>query len=509
MRCGSGKGKFVAQRGSFVPCSSKIYSEASRDGKPRLRRAPDGGVNSSSAVARMRKRALVACFEKWSDVAVEMRRQKAIVSRALAKLARRNKQAAFYAWIDFTNEEEERRRTEKGEWLSGVKKAERFLFAMQRRDQRRYFTVWLRRTKDLRYQRRMLANAVARMTRQRLTSAFNRWDEYVADMRRLRVIATRVAARISQRRIAVAFFDWLDMVRSKSSWETKVQLARRFAMGVHSRVLFASFSRWREVARWVRESEVKVARSILRLQNNTLANYFFNWNEMLNAKKAAIEREERDRKVWEQKVRRAERFLLALRNKLLTAAFEGWRDRVVELTCQRRRVNAALVKMTHRVLAAAFDGWVESAARAARHRRLAARAVRKMTRRTASRAFGRWARTRLARREGKARRRSATRIGCGGERRSPRSTGGGIPRRTDAATGPSPCASSEPSRTRRRTARSVRGPTASPSRFAKRLRCGGRSRGCAGGRWWTASTPGSTPRRTRGSRGPAPPAPRV
>ena len=365
----------------------------------------------SSAVARMRKRALVACFEKWSDVAVEMRRQRAIVSRALAKLARRNKQAAFYAWIDFTDEEEERRRTEKGEWLSGVKKAERFLFAMQRRDQRRYFTVWLRRTKDLRYQRRMLANAVARMTRQRLTSAFNRWDEYVANIRRLRVIATRVAARISQRRIAVAFFDWLDMVRSKSSWEAKVQLARKFAMGVHSRVLFASFSRWREVARWVRESEVKVARSILRLQNNTLANYFFNWNEMLNAKKAAIEREERDRKVWEQKVRRAERFLLALRDKLLTAAFEGWRDRVVELTRRRRRVNAALVKMTHRVLAAAFDGWVESAARAARHRRLAARAVRKMTRRTASRAFGRWAHAAgEARRKGAATERHANRL---------------------------------------------------------------------------------------------------
>ena len=345
----------------------------------------------SSAVARMRKRAVVACFEKWSDVAVEMRRQRAIVSRALAKLARRNKQAAFYAWIDFTNEEDERRRTEKGEWLSGVKKAERFLFAMQRRDQRRYFTVWLRRTKDLRYQRRMLANVVARMTRQRLASAFNRWDEYVADIRRLRVIATRVAARVWKRQIAVAFFDWLDKVRSKSNWASKVQLARKFAMGVHSRVLFASFSRWREMARWVRESEVKVARSILRLQNNTLANYFFDWNEMLNAKKAGIEREERDRKVWERKVRRAERFLLALRNKLLTAAFEGWRVRVVELARQRRRVNATLMKMTHRVLAAAFDGWAESAARAARHRRLAARAVRKMTRRTASRAFGRWA----------------------------------------------------------------------------------------------------------------------
>ena len=365
----------------------------------------------SSAVARMRKRALVACFEKWSDVAVEMRRQRAIVSRALAKLARRNKQAAFYAWIDFTDEEEERRRTEKGEWLSGVKKAERFLFAMQRRDQRRYFTVWLRRTKDLRYQRRMLANAVARMTRQRLTSAFNRWLEAAVELRRLRVIGMRAITRISQRVLAEVFFDWLDMVRSKSSWETKVHLARRFAMGVHSRVLFASFSRWREVARWVRESEVKVARSILRLQNNTLAQFFFDWNEMLNAKKADIEREEREHKVWEQKVRRAERFLLALRDKLLTAAFEGWRDRVVELTRRRRRVNAALVKMTHRVLAAAFDGWVESAARAARHRRLAARAVRKMTRRTASRAFGRWAHAAgEARRKGAATERHANRL---------------------------------------------------------------------------------------------------
>ena len=343
-----------------------------------------------SATSRMRKRAVVACFIKWSETAVEMRRQRAIVSRALAKLARRNTQAAFYAWIDFTNDEEDRRRTEKGEWLSGVKKAERFLLAMQRRDQRRYFTVWLRRTKDLGYQRRMLANAVARMTRQRIASAFNRWAEYIAEIRRLRVIATRVAARISQRQIADAFFDWLDEVRSKSVWGSKVQLARKFAMGVHSRVLFAAFSRWREVARWVRESEVKVARSILRLQNNTLAHFFFDWNEMLDAKKASIEREETETRVWTRKVQRAERFLLAMRNKRITLTFNTWSDRVATLTRQRRKVSAAVAKMRHRVLNAAFNGWAESAARSARHRRLAARAVRKMTRRRTTRAFGRW-----------------------------------------------------------------------------------------------------------------------
>ena len=343
-----------------------------------------------SATSRMRKRAVVACFIKWSETAVEMRRQRAILSRALAKLARRNTQAAFYAWIDFTNDEEDRRRTEKGEWLSGVKKAERFLLAMQRRDQRRYFTVWLRRTKDLGYQRRMLANAVARMTRHRIASAFNRWAEAAVELRRLRVIGMRAIVRISQRQIADAFFDWLDKVRSKSTWETKVQLARRFAMGVHSRVLFAAFSRWREVARWVRESEVKVARCILRLQNNTLAHFFFNWNEMLNAKKASIEREETEKRVWTRKVQRAERFLLAMRNKRVTLTFNTWSDRVATLTRQRRKVSAAVAKMRHRVLNAAFNGWAESAARSARHRRLAARAVRKMTRRRTTRAFGRW-----------------------------------------------------------------------------------------------------------------------
>ena len=344
----------------------------------------------SGAIARMRKRAVVACFIKWSETAVEMRRQRAIVSRALAKLARRNTQAAFYAWIDFTNDEEDRRRTEKGEWLSGVKKAERFLLAMQRRDQRRYFTVWLRRTKDLGYQRRMLANAVARMTRHRIASAFNRWAEAAVELRRLRVIGMRAIVRISQRQIADAFFDWLDKVRSKSTWETKVQLARRFAMGVHSRVLFAAFSRWREVARWVRESEVKVARSILRLQNNTLAHFFFDWNEMLNAKKASIQRDETEKRVWTRKVQRAERFLLAMRNKRVTLTFNTWSDRVATLTRQRRKVSAAVAKMRHRVLNAAFNGWAESAARSARHRRLAARAVRKMTRRRTTRAFGRW-----------------------------------------------------------------------------------------------------------------------
>ena len=343
-----------------------------------------------SATSRMRKRAVVACFIKWSETAVEMRRQRAILSRALAKLARRNTQAAFYAWIDFTNDEEDRRRTEKGEWLSGVKKAERFLLAMQRRDQRRYFTVWLRRTKDLRYQRRMLANAVARMMRHRIASAFARWAEAAVELRRLRVIGMRAIVRISQRQIADAFFDWLDKVRSKSTWETKVQLARRFAMGVHSRVLFAAFSRWREVARWVRESEVKVARCILRLQNNTLAHFFFNWNEMLNAKKASIEREETEKRVWTRKVQRAERFLLAMRNKRITLTFNTWSDRVATLTRQRRKVSAAVAKMRHRVLNAAFNGWSESAARSAGHRRLAARAVRKMTRRRTTRAFGRW-----------------------------------------------------------------------------------------------------------------------
>ena len=293
------------------------------------------------------------------------------MSRALAKLARRNTQAAFYAWIDFTNDEEDRRRTEKGEWLSGVKKAERFLLAMQRRDQRRYFTVWLRRTKDLGYQRRMLANAVARMTRQKIASAFNRWAEAAVELRRLRVIGMRAIVRISQRQIADAFFDWLDEVRSKSVWGSKVQLARKFAMGVHSRVLFAAFSRWREVARWVRESEVKVARCILRLQNNTLAHFFFDWNETIHEKKASIQQELRDKNLWYQKVRRADRFLLALRNKLLTLVFNTWSDNVVTLRRQRRRLNATLMKMTQRVLSAAFQGWVTSAERAKHQRKVA------------------------------------------------------------------------------------------------------------------------------------------
>jgi hypothetical protein len=133
-----------------------------------------------------------------------------------------------------------------------------------------------------------------------------------------------------------------------------------------------------------------VARCILRLQNNTLAHFFFDWNETIHEKKASIQQELRDKNLWYQRVRRADRFLLALRNKLLTLVFNTWSDNVVTLRRQRRRLNATLMKMTQRVLSAAFQGWVTSAERAKHQRKVANFVIHKFQENIKTSAFFKW-----------------------------------------------------------------------------------------------------------------------
>ena len=105
------------------------------------------------------------------------------------------------------------------------------------------------------------------------------------------------------------------------------------------------------------EQEVKVRRSILRLQDNTMGHFFFDWHEKLLAKRAHVEREERERKVWEHKLRRAERFILAWQNRTVSDAFSQWHSNWRDIRLERNRIKVVVARMTKRLLFAAWGAW--------------------------------------------------------------------------------------------------------------------------------------------------------
>ena len=95
----------------------------------------------------------------------------------------------------------------------------------------------------------------------------------------------------------------------------------------------------------------------MRLQDNTMGHFFFDWHEKLLAKRAHVEREERERKVWEHKLRRAERFIMAWQNRTVFDAFSQWQSNWRDIRLERNRIKVVVARMTKRLLFAAWGAW--------------------------------------------------------------------------------------------------------------------------------------------------------
>ena len=310
-----------------------------------------------NAIARFGKRRMVLTFDLWAGHVATVQRQRALANRVAAKLTRRAFAEAFHDWRLFTEARREQKVREQKEWLIKLRKAERFALAWRKNSIAFAFIRWRNQLVRSRAHRAKLRVAVNRMSQRRLFAAFNGWLDQAKELRRQRVIVTRAVMRMSRRLLAGAFYDWQRKVSASADFAEKVAVSERFLAGIKSRTLFRSFYGWRDRVRSLIEQEVKVRRSVLRLQDNTMGHFFFDWHEKLLAKRAHVEREERERKVWEHKLRRAERFILAWQNRTVSDAFSQWHSNWRDIRLERNRIKVVVARMTKRLLFAAWGAW--------------------------------------------------------------------------------------------------------------------------------------------------------
>ena len=344
--------KFVASFGRKILRASFSRWEAMARERSAMRR------KALNAIAKFGKRRMVLAFDVWAEHVATLRGQRALAHRAAAKLTRRVFAEAFHDWCSFTEARRELKQREQKEWFFKLRKAERFVLAWRKNSISFSFIRWRNQTVRSRAHRAKLRVAVNRMSQRRIFAAFNGWQAQAKELKRQRVIVTRAIMRMSRRRLAGAFYDWQRKVSASADFAEKVAVSERFLAGIRSQMLFRTFYGWRDTVRSLIEQEVKVRRSILRLQNNTLGHFFFDWHEKLLAKRAHTEQEERKRRVWEHKLQRAERFILAWQNRTVADAFSQWRSNWRDIRLERNRVKIVVARMTKRLLFAAWGAWL-------------------------------------------------------------------------------------------------------------------------------------------------------
>ena len=340
--------------------------------------------------SRMVKRKMFAAFNAWVHATEKRRRDRFIVRRALAKLARNLLANSFVAWYGVDSlrrgaEEEEARR-----WRENILKCERYVHRMSRRTLSRAFTRWETERSRMKTQRRMLRNCVARLSHRMQYAAFSSWWSITIERRRHRALVRRAVARISRDAMSSTFFAWQRHISAKAVWEAKVGLSRRFLASISHQALYRAFHRWREAARKLRALDRKVARCVHRMTRNAVANAFIEWAELVETKRAREAKEAADTRRWEAKVRRAERYILAMAKRKLSDAFTQWKANFRVIHADRASVRVVTSRMVKRKMFAAFNAWVHATEKRRRDRFIVRRALAKLARNLLANSFVAW-----------------------------------------------------------------------------------------------------------------------
>ena len=186
------------------------------------------------------------------------------------------------------------------------------------------------------------------------------------------------------------FFAWQRHISAKAVWEAKVGLSRRFLASISHQALYRAFHRWREAARKLRALDRKVARCVHRMTRNAVANAFVEWAELVEAKRAREAKEAADTRRWEAKVRRAERYILAMAKRKLSDAFTQWKANFRVIHADRASVRVVTSRMVKRKMFAAFNAWVHATEKRRRDRFIVRRALAKLARNLLANSFVAW-----------------------------------------------------------------------------------------------------------------------
>ena len=156
---------------------------------------------------------------------------------------------------------------------------------------------------------------------------------------------TRVLAKMSRRAIADAFYEWADALNARKDWEHRAKSVEKYIRAIRQRALHLAFNRWRDKAKEYIEAETKVRRALQRYFRREVSNAFYHWEDLASTRRAREEKEARDARAWESKVRRSERFLLAMTQKLFFRAFMLWRAMRLESVRLKSLLRSATSRM--------------------------------------------------------------------------------------------------------------------------------------------------------------------
>ena len=343
-----------------------------------------------NVAARFTKRAMTAAFERWFETTCDLRRQRVIVRRAIAKIAERALSQAFYQWQGEVIARNERVIAEQERWQQDIKKVERFVLAWQNRFLSAAFFQWNANWREMKVQRRILNNCLVRMSQRLVYAAVSGWADHVVEIKRQRVIMRRALFRVTQRKVAQAFYDWRDAIADAKAFAYKAHVSQRFLKAMMQRTAFAAFHRWKGVTRDAMLAEVKIRRSILRIMGRTVASSFLDWQWKVSEKRKHVEKEEKARKLWEAKLQKCDRFVLAMQHRALHAAFARWEEMTEEVRSQRRRVRLVAARLTKLAAVASFARWIDVVDELKRQRSIVRRVLAKIGERAKSSAFYEW-----------------------------------------------------------------------------------------------------------------------
>ena len=344
----------------------------------------------SRCVSRMTHRSVASSLNRWSLATATLRRQRLIVRRALERMQRRTLASAFFEWRDLM--EDRRQYTKK------LLAAERFLVAFTRRTQFRAFNRWREAARKLREDGVKVARCIQKMMRNACATAFLEWAELIEAKRKAALEAEekqvkwegkvqraeRFILRWKQQSIADAFFQWRVNTRVCREEGARVQLV---VSRMQNRRVYSAFNTWVDLTEKNTRKRQMLGWAIGRILRPSTSGAFVAWRDAVEARKADAATEQTR---WLAGIRKAERFILALRKRVLSHAFIRWRLQHQRNEIHKKRVHNVLVRLTKRVSYKAFSAWAGTTWMAKRQREMVRRAVAKISKDRVANAFFEW-----------------------------------------------------------------------------------------------------------------------
>ena len=330
------------------------------------------------AVVRLSRRLVTEAFQEWLACVHDAKTwtQKLVVMRRFAAaIHQRLFFKAFHKWREMAAEE---KRVKFTLARSLMRLTQRLAFAA--------FNGWYVSARDARVARARLSRALTRLTQRRLYAAFAGWDDHARDRKRRAVLSRRFVARLSSRLQALAFDAWRDATSTRTR---RRRISRQSIVKLSRRRVDHAFRPWAELIRHeraVRRNDMITRKIVAAMVHRVAFSAFARWREFLHQ----IRELKRERKTWEAKLSRCERFVVAVSRRLLWRAFQRWVEMADERSRLRRNVKNALARFTRSSTARAFDRWAEVTAETRRHRVIVRRVVAKMSRASTSSAFYEW-----------------------------------------------------------------------------------------------------------------------